>query len=155
MAYTITDLIDKFILIEQNGYEMFVRIAADEGADERIKSLARVFANEERRHEERYKKLRDDIAREPDIEVDFRVYDRVTKFIYEFINSSRAIANNDIKAMLEFCLDYEKENLALVMSIQGVFADEKNGAETKAYSVLAEIINEEEKHAKNIEMFLK
>lgn len=46
MAYTTSDLIDKFILIEQSGYEMFMKMAADEGADVRLKTLARVFAIE-------------------------------------------------------------------------------------------------------------
>ncbi|HYE10992.1 MAG TPA: hypothetical protein VEF53_12500, partial [Patescibacteria group bacterium] len=120
MAYTIIDLIDKFILIEQSGYEMFMKMAADEGAEERVKTLARVFAKEEERHVETYVNLRKEIAAVADIEIDLRIYDRVTKFIYEFINNNKAVSNLDIKGMLEFCLEFEKENLALVISVQGI-----------------------------------
>ncbi len=155
MAYTIIDLIDKFILIERSGYEMFMRMAADEGTEERIKTLARVFAKEEERHVETYTNLREEIAAEADIEIDLRIYDRVTKFIYEFINNNKAVSNLDIKGMLEFCLEFEKENLALVISVQGIFVNEKKGADNKCYNVLTEIIHEEEKHIKNIEFFLK
>lgn len=155
MAYTVIDVIDKFILIEKSGYEMFMKMAADEGADERIKTLARVFANEEKRHAEVYEKLKSEIAGENDIEIDFLVYDKVTKFMYEFINSHKPVTGTDIRGMLEFCLEFEKENLALVMSVQGIFVDEKKGTDTKIYNVLTGITTEEEKHIKNIELFLK
>lgn len=155
MAYTIIDLIDKFILIEQSGYEMFMKMAAGEDTQERTKTLCRVFANEEKRHIEIYKQLKEDIAGESDIEIDFRIYDKVTKFIYEFINNNKSVGNPDIKGMLEFCLEFEKENLALAMSVQGVFVNEKTGTDSKIYNVLGEIIGEEEKHIKNIEVFLK
>lgn len=155
MAYTTTDLIDKFILIEHSGYQMFMKMAADEGADERLKTLARVFANEEKRHAEVYEKLKKEICGELDIEIDFHVYDKVTKFIYEFINSHKNVGSVDLRGMLEFCLEFEKENLALVMSVRGIFVDEKKGSDSMIYDVLTEIIGEEEKHIKNIEGFIK
>lgn len=154
MAYTVIDLIDKFILIEQGGYEMFIKMASVEGTQERIKTLCRVFANEEKRHGEVYKKLKSEISGEPDLEVDFSIYDKASKFIYEFINSNRPVSDLDTRGMLEFCLSFEKENLALAISIQGILANEKKGIGTKVYDALTEIISEEEKHIKNIEAFL-
>lgn len=155
MAYTIVDLLDKFILIEQKGYEMFMVIAANEAVEERIKALARIFASEEKRHSEIYKGLKEKMAGEPGIDVDLGIYDRASKLIYEFLNGNRIARTQNAKDILEFCLDFEKENLALIMSIQGILVSGEKSADSKNYRLLEELIGEEQKHIKNIELFLK
>ncbi len=155
MSYTIVDLLDKFILIEQKGYEMFMEMAMDHGIEENIKILLRVFANEEKRHAEMYRSLKEHITEDIIKEIDFSLYDKVLKLIYEFSNRNRFADLYNKRELLNFCLDFEKENLALALSIQGILVTSYSDIETSNYQVLEKIISEERKHIENIEAFLK
>lgn len=155
MAYTIKDLLDKFILIEKNGYDMFINIAKSESSNEKMKTIARVFANEEKRHREMYKNLKEAIINENNIEIDFQIYDKASKLALQFLNNDRITNPQNLKELLIFSLNFEKENLALVLSIQGYLVKEQKDASTEKYKVLDEIIREEQKHIKSIEAFLE
>lgn len=154
MAYTIIDLLDKFILIENTGYEMFMNISKSESLDEKIKMLARIFANEEKKHIEIYKNLKEEIKNENNIDIDFAIYDKASKMAFQFLNNNRIADLKDRKDILELSLNFEKENLALVLSIQGLLVKDQKDANTEKYRALDEIIREEQKHIKNIEAFL-
>ena len=152
MSYTIIDLLDKFITIEQTGYEIFI---ANDEVQEKIKTLAKIFANEEKRHINLYKSLKEKMENEPDIEVDFNVYDKASTLIYEFSKTNRLKVEKNPRKLLETCLNFEKDTLALALSIRGIFMRSKDDADSTNYQVLTEIVNVEQKHVENIEIFLK
>ncbi|WP_432402147.1 hypothetical protein [Wukongibacter sp. M2B1] len=154
MAYTIIELLDKLILIEKNGYDMFINIAVNERLKDKIKMIARIFANEEKRHGEMYKKLKEEISHENNIEIGFEIYDKASKLAFQFLNNDRTANLENEKDILEFSLNFEKENLALILSIQGLLVREQRDANTEKYRVLDKIISEEQKHIRNIEDFL-
>lgn len=154
MPYTIVDLLDKFIIIEQNGYEMFLKIAGLDNIPANIKTIAKVFAKEELRHIELYKNLKDEISGRTDIELGFDIYDKASKLISEFLKVFQQSKTENIKEILEFSLDFEKENLALLLSIQGLLVSSDN-SQSKSYKVFSEIINEELIHVENVNYFIK
>ncbi len=155
MAYSVVDLLNKFINIEQNGYEMFLRISSVEDAPTKVKTIAKVFAKEELRHIELYKSLRGEIDESSGVELDFDIYDKASKLISEFSNIFHQPRTEDVRKMLEFCLDFEKENLALLLSIQGLLVKMNADTQSKVYKILTEVINEELKHVENVNYFIK
>ncbi len=154
MPYTIVDLLDKFINIEQNGYEMFLKIAGLDNMPANIKTIAKVFAKEELRHIELYKNLKDEKSGRTDMELGFDIYDKASKLISEFSKVFQQSKTENIKEILEFSLDFEKENLALLLSIQGLLVSSDN-SQSKSYKVFSEIINEELIHVENVNYFIK
>lgn len=61
----------------------------------------------------------------------------------------------DIEELLKFALDFEKQTLSLVLSIQGLLIRDSADSGTVTYNVLSEIVKEEKKHIENIERFLR
>lgn len=153
--YTVVDLIDKLIQIEKVGYELYMKIAQDLGNEERVKILAKVFSMQEKRHIKIYEDLKKRASEYDDIDIDFNIYDKAAKLIYGFsrLHTEKNISNT--KELLRFSLMFEKENLALVLSIRGLFVKTQEDSETKNYKVLSEIIEEEQKHINDIENLLK
>jgi len=147
MAYTMADLLDKLIFIEEKGYEMFMNIAETHSSNEKVRTLVKVFANEEKRHAAIYEALRDNIKNSPTRPLDVALYDKAVKFIYEFSKAERKPRMENIQDVLEYCLDFEKENLALVTVIQGTLFNEED---KERQQIFTRIIAEEKKHVKNI-----
>lgn len=154
MAYTIVDILDKFILIEQKGQEIFQQIEANDEFNEKVRLMAKIFSKEEKFHSQLYERFKQEISQQINIEIDFMLYDQASKLIYNFLNDNRVQALNAPKELLSFCLDFEKENLSLVLSIQGILVKKQADMDTEAYKLLTKIIEQEKKHIKNIEMFI-
>lgn len=152
MAYTMVDLLDKLIYIEEQGYEMFMNIAETHKENEKVRTLVKVFAHEEKRHAATYEALKNNIKDVITQELDITLYNKAVKFIYEFSKKERKPKMENIQDVLEYCLDYEKENLALVTIVQGTLFNEKD---TESQQIFARIIAEEKKHVRNIKAFLK
>ncbi len=155
MGYSIMDLMDNFISIEKLGYERFLMLADSKAADVKVKTLARVFAAQEMQHIEKYNYIKQEMMDDKEEEIDFDVYDKAVKFINDFNNSFINISVENTKEFLKACLNFEKENLALATFVQGLFVRTKKDVTSTKYKLMTEIINEEQKHVENIEIFLK
>lgn len=153
--YTIIDLIDKLIEIEKSGYELYTRVSVDSKVEERVKIVAKVFSNQESKHVEIYRKLRDSAYMHKDIEVDFNIYDKAAKLIYEFSILKTKKDITTVKELLEFSSMFEKENLALVLSVRGLLIKSQEDLDKGSYKMLSEIIKEEQKHADDIDSLLR
>ncbi len=153
MGYTVVDLLDKFISIEQAGYELYMKIANEAAVPERVKVIARVFALEENRHVEIYKNLKERVKDDSDIVIDFSVYDRASKLISDIASFTRYFSFKDTSELIYFCLNFEEENLALLIIIQGILIQSKDDEKTTKYKVLTELIQEEQKHVQDVSVF--
>lgn len=153
MGYTIIDLLEKIIIIEQKGYEMYKAITLMEDIDEKIKVVARILASEEERHMQLYKKLKNEIKAETIPSIDFDIYDKASNLInsFRYPHSEHMV---DIQQLLRFALDFEEQSISLLISIRGLLVRGSDSAGTLSYNVLAGIIKEEQKHIENIERFL-
>lgn len=154
MPYNIVDLLDKFIYIEQAGYKMYMEITKMNSIQDKIKTIARVFAIEEEKHIAVYQCIKERMKNEPEIEVDFYTYDKASTLIYQFTKLKKIPDWESPISLLKFCLDFEKDNLALLLSIRGFLIKTKEDENSINYKAISEIINEEYKHVKNIENFI-
>lgn len=153
MGYTVVDLLDKFISIEQAAHELYMKAANEAAVPEKVKTLAKVFAIEENRHIELYKNLKEKVKDDPDIYIDFTIYDRASKMIADFAKFTRNLSVKDTSELIDFFLNFEEENLALLIIIQGILVQSKEDEKTTKYKVLAELIKEEQKHIDDVSVF--
>lgn len=150
--YTLIDIIDGFMDIEAMARDFYKRIA--ECQTEKLSSfkiLARVLSKEENKHFEYYNKLKEEYLKKENIEIRIDAYDKISKMIIAFKNTPREVNDNNIHEILHFALNFEKDSLALLLSIQGNLIKEEKDSLSNAYLGLSYIIKEEEKHVRDIE----
>lgn len=152
--YTVVDLIEKLIVIEEKGHEIYRLISLMEDIDTNIKVVARILATEEKRHAQIYKKLKNKVEKSEIPAIDFGVYDQASNLISSFRYPISGHIK-DIEQLLNFALDFEEQTVSLVLSIQGLLIRESGDSATVTYDVLTEILEEEKKHIENIERFLR
>lgn len=153
--YTIIDLIDRLSEIEIQAYKLYLSISENIKVENSLKIMTKVFSNQEKKHLLVYEKLKEDLSSYDDIEIQFSTYDRVSTLIFEFSKVGREGDIRDVKELLKFVLTFEKENLALLLSIQGLFVKLQKDIETTNYIILSEIIKDEQQHVKLIEDILE
>lgn len=153
MPYTLKDLIDQFITIERNGYAFFTSMAALEDMPERIRTMARVFAQEEMRHMKIYEHLKDRHTLHLGDEVDIGIYQKAQNMIRDFTPKMDNFRSFDRNGILEFSLAMERENLVLVQILKGLLESDATG-DAALTEFLDAIAKEEEKHVSNIESLI-
>lgn len=149
--YTIQDIIDKLILIEKHAYEFYKSISENPHVDVKLTVVARTFSRQEQKHIKIYESLKENFSEEENNFIDFSIYDRAAKLIYEFSKMQNMQNITKLKEIVDFALNFEKENLALILSIKGLLIRSQNDVDTANYKVLLAIIEEEQKHIKDIE----
>lgn len=152
--YTILDLLDKFIDIEESSYKIYDNIVKTENIPQPIRTMAGVLAREEIRHVKIYKNLKVELEEKDGLEIDFELYDRIHKVVSDFKRRMADLQINDINDLLKYALDFEKDNLAMVISVQGILVRKLEDEETKPYEALTKLIKEEQGHIANIERFI-
>ncbi len=152
--YTVIDLIEKIIIIEQKGHEIYRLISLMDDIDKNIKVVARVLASEEKRHAKIYQDLKEEVEKEDVPCIDFGTYDKASNLISSFRYPISGHIK-DIEQLLKFALDFEEQTISLVLSIQGLLIRDSADSASVTYDVLTQIIEEEKKHIKNIERFLR
>ena len=153
MLYTIIDILDKIIGVEEKGREIYLQLAEESKDNVKLASVARILALEEQRHIEIYtnmKKKYQDAA--PSIEFD--VYDRVSKLIIDFFKTSYKLDSQNVNELLKAALSFENENLALIIAIRDFVGANGINGENTVYEILSSIIDEEQKHVSNLELFV-
>lgn len=156
MSYTILDLLEKLAVIEENACTIYKNIAALDGSKPiQFKSAARVLAKEEERHAEKYRKLVVKAAKYDSIDIDFGIYDKASALVRSFKSRLVRPEVNEVQELLRFALNFEKENIALLLDIQGRLVKEESDTDRMSYRILSELIEEEKKHVKNLENFVK
>ncbi|AKA68588.1 hypothetical protein [Clostridium scatologenes] len=156
MNYTIKDVLDKLIEIEINMSSIYEHISNLQFDEEymNLKTLAKVMCNEERRHVVYFKQIKNDISADENIEIDFLTYDKISTLIYEFTNKIREFNKYSVKEFLKDIFNFEKENVALLIYIKGKIAKNSLTINSTNYKILSKLIDEENKHVKNIGEYL-
>jgi rubrerythrin len=149
--YTIHDIIDKLIIIEKHAHEFYRSVSENPQIDIKVAVVAKAFSSQEQKHIKIYESLKENFDEEENTFIDFSIYDRAAKLIYEFTKMQNMQNITRLKEIIDFALNFEKENLALILSIKGLLIRSQNDVDTANYKVLLSIIEEEQKHIKDIE----
>ncbi|MCT4595803.1 MAG: hypothetical protein N4A57_16270 [Anaeromicrobium sp.] len=153
MAYTVIDLLDKIILIEEMAKEMYEEMGKKYGEDIYMRTIVNVLVREEVRHIEYYNDLKKKCKDEESI--DFHLYDKASFLLNKFKGNIIVPNVGTKEELLNFAIDFEKKNVAFLIDIKGRLVTSVNDSEKCLYKVLEMIIDEEQKHVDNIEKFVK
>lgn len=150
--YTLSDLLDKLISIEEKGLEIYNIIQVNsQNKSKSIDIIIQVIKKEELKHIKYYKDLKKELENNSDEEIDFYLYDRVVKLLFEFKNQSAIPQIANVQELIKYAFEFEKNNIALLIDIQGRLIQKEDDMNKKVYTIIDEIIKEETKHEKMFE----
>lgn len=95
--------------------------------------MASVLAREEIRHVRIYKDLKKELEGKDDLAIDFELYDTAHKIVSDFKRRMIHIKIENIDDLLKYTLNFEKDNLAMVIRIQGILVRTLEDEHTKPY----------------------
>ena len=153
--YTIDNLIDKLIKIEEEGSNLYLIISENNNIEKKLQIMTKVLSNEEKKHIIIYEGFKKNSTTYDNIEIELTTYDRAVELIYEFSKVKTKNNIKNVRELFKFALIFEKENLALVLIISGLFVKTHEDINSKNYMIISEIIKEEQKHVNLIEDIIK
>lgn len=152
MAYTILDILEKLVVIEEYAYEIYTRIEeATKAEAPRISLVAKTIAKQEQKHIDGYKGLIKNLDGKLEETIDSYLYDKVAKVLLEFNKHIEFPKVSNFKDLIKFALELEKSTVGLLLSIQGKLLEKMDDVHNAVYKIISIIIKEEKKHEK---MFL-
>ncbi|OPJ63545.1 hypothetical protein [Clostridium oryzae] len=153
--YTIFDLLEKFVKIQEFGYEFYIKLSDNEDMDNRLRILAKAFSKQEKRYILIYNQIKEESKKYNDVSVDFFVYDKSSQLIYQFFKMHGNQIPASLNEMMKIALNFEKDNLALILRVKGFFVQKEQDVNTDNYKILNNVIEEEKKHIKDLESYCK
>ncbi|ACO85880.1 hypothetical protein RSJ21_06550 [Clostridium botulinum] len=154
MAYTIIDIINNLIDIEKKGFSMFREIS-NNCKNLRVSIVSKTISNQEKKHIQYYENLKKDIDALDKEDIDFSIYDKISSRMQQFKVSITIPIVTDTKKLINFARELSKENLALLIYIQGQLIRKEIDTNMLAYNVMGKIIEEQEKYSKSLRLFYK
>lgn len=155
MSYTIVDLLKKLEALEENAFSMYKELASlEEGYDIKLRTVARILASEEERHIALYRKLIGQAEKEPETTIDFSIYDKASSLVDSFKKRIVKPKVKSVKELVQFSVEFERENVALLIDIRGRMVRKEEDSVTFNYLTLTELIMEEQKHVETLNVFL-
>ncbi|EDT85778.1 hypothetical protein EXN65_21490 [Clostridium botulinum] len=154
MAYTIIDIINNLIDIEKKGFSMFREIS-NNCKNLRVSIVSKTISNQEKKHIQYYENLKKDIDALDKEDIDFSIYDKISSRMQQFKVSITIPIVTDTKKLINFARELSKENLALLIYIQGQLIRKETDTNMVAYNVMGKIIEEQEKYSKSLRSFYK
>lgn len=152
--YTVIDIIDKFIEIEKIVAKIYEDISKQSNEVNNLKIIAQTLAKEEYKHVLFYEELKNKLVGREDLDVDFDIYDKISKLMIEFKNSLINIDGKNVSELLNQALIFEKDNKALLLNIRGRLVRQETDVEKGGYEALSKIIDEEEHHIRDLEKII-
>ncbi|OVE64300.1 rubrerythrin family protein [Clostridium diolis] len=150
MNYTIYDLIERLIDIENNALEVYKKIEenAKEKNSKNIEIITRVIRKEEIKHIKYYERLKEKFNYELNDTIDFYLYDKVVKLLYEFKIQIRIPHVDNVQDLIKYSLEFEKNSISLLLDIRGRLLGNLNDVNNNVYKIISNIIEEERRHEK-------
>lgn len=155
LGYTTLDLLDKIIYVVEKKKNICGVKLENTKNNTRIYVIAKVFMKNLDKSIAFTKDLKEEIKKTEMEEIDFIVYDKISFSIDEFSSKIVALDILDIESIFEYCLDFQKDILALCTYIQGKIVQREEDMDTSTYKALNTMIVEKKKQVKKLEDFYK
>lgn len=155
MGYNVVDILDKSIKIANKRKIIFENIEKKNCDIPSMKILSKVLIKEVDRTVKYYEKLKEEVGNIEFEEIDFVVYDKISFLINEFNKRIYTPDIHNVREYLRFSIDLEKDNLSLLVDIQGRFVKRTSDIHTKTYEILSKLIDNIDKHIITLEKILK
>ena len=155
MGYNVVDILDKAIKIANKRKSIFESIEKEKCDITAMKVISKVLIKEVDRTIKYYEKLKEEVGDAEFEEIDFVIYDKISFLINEFSKRIYVPHVNNVREYLKFSIDLEKDNLSLLVDIQGRFVKSTSDIHTKTYEILSKLIDNIEKHVITLENILK
>lgn len=153
--HTIIDVIDRIIEINEQSAELYKLLQKNFTISEQVRLATGVFVREKERHINTYVRIKEEFLNSENIQIDFDVYGTISKIISAFKKELIYIEAFELKGILAYALDFRQKLIALIVRVQELLVRKSEDTESISYKILTRIIDEEKKHVKMIEAFLR
>lgn len=155
MGYTVIDIIDKSIEIENKRKNILISVECDKKNLPIISLMSKVLIKDIEMNMERYHELKNEMLFEELEVISFEIYDKISALIIEFHNKEYMTIAKNVEEYLNFSLHLDKDTYSLFVDIKGRFVKNIDDMETKTYAVLSKIIECMNKRIHSHEQTLK
>lgn len=150
--YDIRDVLRKAIDLAIRRRSMFERLKEDAG-DIRIRMQIGVFEKQMDLDIHYYENIIKNISDSMAEGIDYAIYDKISFLVNQFTRTIVPPKEINQKSLLNYFIDQEKASYALLVDIQGRMVTEKAIAESIAYYVLLDAIEDKKKRIRDLERF--
>lgn len=155
MAYTVIDILDKVIFTTEKKKKSCDEVLKDLDVNSSTHILLRVLTQNLGKSIKYYEKLKLEFKNSPEEEIDFVIYDKISFLINEFNHKVIVPENMDVKNILKCCLEFQNDELALYIDIQGRIVRNEKDVETNTYKILQSMILEKQRYIYTLTNFMK
>lgn len=157
MGYTVLDIINKIITIKLKVKSIYSNIESEKNIDISFKCVVSALLQEQQKHIDYYKKLEKQLKGQELEDIDFVIYDKISSLIIEYNNKVNLlnISPKYITELLSLALDFQNQNSALMIDIQGRLVRKSNDVDSKNYNILTNVLEHEKKYMKILNNLLK
>ena len=154
MGYNVIDLIDKAIDLAVRRKLIYKNIGKQKCDIPSIKVMSKVLIKQTDKTIEHYEDIKRELGNATSEEIDFHVYDKISFLINEFNRNIHTSEIHNVRELLKFSLDLERDTYSLLIDIQGRLIKNESDIYTKTYEILSDSINNKAKHIKTLEEIL-
>ena len=154
MSYTIIDIVDKTINIEEKRIAVINEMINENKSLPTINILGKVFQKESIKMIDYYKNIKSQLVNSEVEEIYFRTYYNISFLINEFCNKIFVPKAKTPKEYLRYNLTTISDELALFIDIQGRLVNNAHKTSGVTYNILSGIILRMKERIENINKIL-
>ena len=151
MGYTIIDILDKAILIQNRQIDIFTDIINENNNINIVKVLSKILINKSRKTINYYENLKNSAVSLNIEEIDIMTYDKISFLINEFNTRIYVTSISNAKEYLKFTCNLLKDVYSLFIDIQGRLINNSYPKSGITYNILSEIILDLNQQIKDVE----
>jgi hypothetical protein len=149
LNYTLFDLIQKLIDIENDFYNIYVKIEEQsKNKTSAIYAVTKAIEKQVKKQIEYFEEIKNDSSEKSDEFIDIYIYDKIAKLLFEFRTHIMFPEINTVQDLIKYAVEFKKNTIGLLLDMQGRLLEKMEDVNNDIYKILSIIIKEEEKNEK-------